>query len=82
MCYDKSSFIIGDIKTQYLGIMLKAPITKIIQQKVAVAFVDNTDFTTSRVNIQQKMQKIIDTYNDFYIATRGYIEHEKTVFYA
>jgi hypothetical protein len=81
MCRDKSSFIIRVMKEQQLGIILVIPITKTSQQKAAVTFVDNTNFTTSGLDAQNKMQKIIDTCNNYYTATGSYIEHNKTVFY-
>ena len=50
MFHDKSYFIIGKIEQKELGIIIESPITKQKQQKIAVAFVDDTDFTISGNN--------------------------------
>ena len=62
--------------------LLRVPITEIIQQKVAVVFIENTNFETSSNDAEQKMQTIIDIYNKYYTVIGGYIKHTKIVFYA
>ena len=62
--------------------IIEALITRIKKKKVAVAFIDNTDFITNKEIAQQKMQQILDTYNEFYTATGGFIEYKKTKFYS
>ena len=78
---DTSCLVIKPIEDQNIGIIMKGSISKEAESETVVAFVDDTDFATSGDNAEYKMQAIINLYNKYYIATGGYIEHSKTVFY-
>ena len=41
---------------------MKEPISKEIENKTVMAFVDNTDFGSEGVNYKDKMQTILKTY--------------------
>ena len=55
MCHNKSYLIIYKIENKNLRIIVESPITKQKQQRAAVAFVNDTDFTISSSNTQQKI---------------------------
>ena len=60
----------------------EALITRIKKKKVVVAFIDDTDIINNKEIAQQKMQQILDTYNEFYTTAGGFIECKKTKFYS
>ena len=53
--------------------MIQYPISKEIIQRIAIAFVDDTDFYTNRPNFELKMQMIMDLYTKLYEAIGGKI---------
>ena len=61
--------------------MLKNPITKQIIQRIAIAFIDDTDFYTNGLDYETKMQLIMDIYTKLYKATGGKIQQTKIMFY-
>ena len=60
ICWDSTYFIFMAIQEEKIGIIIIAPIIKAEEQQIAVAFADDTDFTTNGENCKEKMQKIIE----------------------
>ena len=56
MYRDASYLIIKDLEKKQLRIIIKGPMSKTKQQKIAVAFVDNADFFTSGKNCKIKIE--------------------------
>ena len=81
ICRDTSCLIFKYLEDKNLGAMLKDPISKEIIQRIAIAFVDDTDFYTNGPNYEQKMQLIMDMYTQLYEATGGKIQQAKIMFY-
>jgi len=76
---DTSCLIFKYLEDKNLGAMLKDPISKEIIQRIAIAFVDDTDFYMNGPNYEQKMQLIMDMYTQLYEATGGKISLNKIV---
>ena len=81
ICWDTSCMIFRHLEKQNLGAILKNPISKVIIQRIAIAFVDDTDFYTNGRNYEMKMQLIMDLYTKLYEATGGKIQQTKIMFY-
>ena len=64
-----------------LGASIRAPISKEVFQRIAIAFVDDTDFYTNGIDFELKMQLIMEIYTQLYEATGGKIQQEKIMFY-
>ena len=47
-----------------------------------MAFVDDTDLITEGLNAFQLIQQILDMYNRLYGATGGYVQEDKTTYFA
>ena len=62
--------------------IITALITKEMEQYIAVAFVDDTDFTLDRENCIEKMQYILDQYTKLYEATGRYVQYNKIRFWS
>ena len=65
ICRDLLCLVIKEIETDNKGVIIIALITKEIEQQIAVAFVDDTDFTSDGENCIEKMQYILDKYMFF-----------------
>ena len=50
--------------------------------KASVAFVDDNDMVTDGENVEEIMKIITTEYNNLHSATGGYVEEEKSKFYA
>ena len=61
--------------------MIQYPISKETIQRIAIAFVDETNFYTNGLNFELKMQMIIDLYTKLYEVTGGKIQQTKIMFY-
>jgi hypothetical protein len=81
ICRDTSCFIFKYLEEKKLGAKLRAPISKEEFQRIAIAFVDDTDFYTNGVDFELKMQLIMEIYTRLYEATGGKIQQEKIMFY-
>ena len=81
ICRDTSCLIFKYLEQQNLGVKLKNPISKEIIQRIAIAFVDDTDFYTNGLNYEIKMQLIMDIYTKLYEVTGGKIQQNKIMFY-
>ena len=51
-------------------------------QKVFIAFVDDNDMVTDREDAEENINVIVTEYNDLHTVIGGYIEEEKSKFYA
>ena len=81
ICRDTSCLIFKYLEEKQLGAMIKNPISKQIIQRIAIAFVDDTDFYTNGPEYELKMQMIMDIYTKLYEATGGKIQQTKIMFY-
>ena len=81
ICRDTSCFIFKYLEEKKLGASIRAPISKEVFQRIAIAFVDDTDFYTNGIDFELKMQLIIEIYTRLYEATGGKIQQEKIMFY-
>ena len=57
ICYNKSCFVIREVEKEGNRTIITSPSRSIGVRKTAVAFVDDTVFTSNRENYVQKMQK-------------------------
>ena len=62
--------------------MVKAPLSNLTTQWVAIAFVDDTSFYFNRAQVQHKIQSSIKIYTVLYETTGDLIEEEKSHYYA
>ena len=69
------------LENKRLGAIFETPITRQILQRLAIAFVDNTDFYTNGIDFERKMQQIMDLYTKLYEATGRKIQQTKILFY-
>ena len=81
ICRDISCLIFKYLEQMNLGAILKHPIIKEIIQRIAIAFVDDTNFYTNGPNYELKMQIIMDLYTKLYEATRVKMQQSKIMFY-
>ena len=81
ICRDTSCLIFKYLEQKKLGAILLHPISNVIIQQIAIAFVDDTDFYTNGRNYKIKMQLIMDLYTKLYEATGGKIQQMKIMFY-
>jgi len=65
-----------------LGIFFVDKVSGEILQCIAMAFVDDTDLMTEVSNAFQLMQQILDMYNRLYGAIGGYVQEDKTTYFA
>ena len=61
--------------------MLRHPISSVIIQRIAIAFVDDTNFYTNGPNYEEKMQLIMNLYTKLYEVIGGKIQQKKIIFY-
>ena len=81
ICRDTSCIIFKFLEDQRLGAIIEIVKTNRIIQRVAIAFVDDTDFYTNGRGVDTKMQKIMNIYTSLYEATGGKIQQVKILFY-
>ena len=79
---DSSCLIIRSIERKKLGMKFESQVNRDIILKVSVAFVDNNDIVADGEDVEEDMKTILDDYNDLHLATGGYIEEQKSKFYA
>ena len=82
VCRDLSCLIIKNIEQRGVGMKIKSRVCNDTMQKVAVAFVDDNDMISDGDEAQGKMNFIVTEYNDLHMATGGYMEEEKSKYYA
>ena len=82
VCRDLSCLIIKNIEQRGVGMKIKSRVYNDTIQKVAVAFVDDNDMISDGDEVQEKMNFIVTEYNDLHMATGGYMEEEKSKYYA
>ena len=58
------------------------PFSHEILQRIAIAFVDDTDFFSTGRNAKSQMQQIMDVYTHLYEATGGKLQKEKIFSYS
>ena len=81
ICRDTLCLIFKYLEEKKLGAMIRNPVSKRIIQRIAIAFVDDTDFYTNGQDYEEKMQLIMDLYTKLYEATGGKIQQDKINFY-
>ena len=64
-----------------LGVSIESPLLKQILHRLAMAFVDDTDFYSSREHFREIMQVIIDLYTRLYEAMGRKIQQQKIMYY-
>ena len=65
-----------------VGLKIKSKANGEVTQKASVAFVDDNDMVTDGENVEENMKIITTEYNNLHATTGGYIEEEKSKFYA
>ena len=65
-----------------MGALAIVPITKEKVRRMAIKFVDDTNFYSNGLNYQQKINSIIKQYTKLYQATRDLVEIYKSFYYA
>ena len=81
ICRDTSCIIFKYLEDQNLGAIIEIVRTNRIIQRVAIAFVDDTDFYTNGNEVRTKMQRIMNIYTSLYEATGGKVQQVKIVLY-
>jgi len=81
ICRDTSCIIFKQLEKMQLGAQIKVPSDDRILQRVAIAFVDDTDFYANGEEYESNMQKIMENYTTLYEATGGQIQESKVMFY-
>jgi hypothetical protein len=81
ICRNKSYLVIKYIEKKNLGATIKSPKDKQVH-RTAIAFVDNTTFSSNRKQCAFKMQYIINEYKKLYEATGGRIQEEKSFYFS
>ena len=79
VCGDVSCFMFKEIEKKRLGIMLTSKCSNIEVQRNAIAFVDDSDFCSSGVECERKMQEIVNYYATMYEATGGKVQKDKNM---
>jgi len=82
ICRDKSCYIINDVDKKQYRVIVKLLMNTIQIYRTAVAFVDNTAFSTNSKLSTRKIQYIINYYKTLYEATRGKIQEEKSFYFS
>ena len=62
--------------------MFKDPMKKLHHEVVTISFTDDMDLVSNRENGVNKMQQILNQYNNLYAATRECIEEDKTAYFS
>jgi len=81
ICRDTSCLIFKYLENKRLGAVFNTPLSQKLLQRLAIAFVDDTDFYTNGHDFERKMQMIMDLYTKLYEATGGKIQQTKILFY-
>ena len=81
ICRDTSCIIFKHLEDKKLGIDIQHPISQKDFVRLAIAFVDDTDFCTNGSMFMEKMQRIIDEHTRLYEATGGKMQQSKILFY-
>ena len=58
MCRDVSYLIIKQIEEQQLGVIYTEELTELLEQCIAVVFIDNADLATDRKTPKQAVEKM------------------------
>ena len=82
MCRDVSCLIIHQIEKQLIGVFSVDKITGKELQCVAVAFADDTDLMTEGEEAFKLMQRTLSMHNRLHGATGGYVQEDKTTYFA
>jgi hypothetical protein len=70
-----------EIEKKRLGIMLTSKYNDVEVQRNVIAFVDDSDFCSSGVECERKMQEIVNYYANMYEATGGKVQKDKVMMY-
>ena len=81
ICRDTSCLIFGHLEQQQLGAKIMIPSKNKEIQRVAIAFVDDTDFYSNGQKYNEDMQAIMKQYTELYEATGGKIQESKILYY-
>ena len=81
VCKDVSCFIFKEIEKKRLGIMLTSKYNDTEVQRNVIAFVDDSDFCSSGVECERKMQEIVNYYANMHEATGGKVQKDKVMMY-
>jgi len=81
ICRDTSCLIFRYLEKLKLGAQIKIQSENRMMQRVAIAFVDDTDFYVNGIDYESKMQAIMEIYTTLYEATGGQIQETKVIFY-
>jgi len=82
LCRDTSCMIIKVLEKNEMGVKY---VSKLSRDEIiisAIAFVDDTDLVIDGDDLQERMQRMLQQYNDLYTATGGLIEQNKSMFFA
>ena len=74
--------IIKQVENKKLGITIASPCKNIEEQVVSISYVDDTDLMTDGEDDIEKMQESINEYDNYYGATGGKIETDKSTYFA
>ena len=78
---DQSCFGFKQLEDQNLGAKYQMPITKQMIIKIAIGFVDDTDFYSNRVNVTEQIQEILNQYTIYHEVTSGKVSEVKTEYF-
>ena len=81
ICRDTSCIIFKYLEDLNLGVKVVTPLLKQLFIRLAIAFVDDTDFYTNDTDFNQKMQLLMNLYTRLYEATGGKIQESKILYY-
>jgi len=62
--------------------IISSNVSDLSVQRVSVAFVNDNDLVTDREDAEEKMGRIVTTYNDLHSAMGGYIEENKSKYFS
>ena len=82
VCRDTSCLILKVIENENLGMNFDSNVTQKSMHVAAVSYVDDNDLVTDGVNVEDKMNKGVNTFNSSHEATGGLVEEKKSKFFA
>ena len=82
VCRDTSCLIIKVLEKRGLGMKFGSKLTKVMVLIAAIAFVDDADLVAEGIDAESKMKIMLKLHDDLFAATGGYIEQNKSKFFA
>ena len=82
ICRDTSCLIFRYLENKKLGVVVTFPISRGSFIRIAIAFVDDTDFYTNDFRCIQIMQEAMNIYTRLYEATGGKVQQIKILYYS